>query len=84
VKFFAEIEILPLKGLLDPQGKAVTHSMPSIGLKNVDNVRVGKFITMEIDATSETDAHSTAETACKKLLANLIMESYHIRIRVAE
>ena len=80
MKFFAEIEIMPLKGLLDPQGKAVTHSMPSIGLNNVDNVRVGKCITMEIDAADEVAAHATAETACKKLLANLIMESYQIRI----
>lgn len=71
---------MPLKGLLDPQGKAVTHSMPSIGLNNVDNVRVGKCITMEIDAADESAAYATAETACKKLLANLIMESYHIRI----
>jgi phosphoribosylformylglycinamidine synthase subunit PurS len=80
VKYLAEIEILPLKGLLDPQGKAVTHSMPSIGLNNIENVRVGKFITMEIEAESDAAAHGTAETACKKLLANLIMESYQIRI----
>jgi phosphoribosylformylglycinamidine synthase PurS subunit len=80
VKFLAEIEILPHKGLLDPQGKAVTHSMPSIGLNNVQQVRVGKFITMEIEAADHQVAHDTAETACKKLLANLIMESYHIRI----
>lgn len=81
MKFFAEIEIMPLKGLLDPQGKAVTHSMPSIGLNNVDNVRVGKCITMEIEAADEATAYATAETACKKLLANLIMESYSIRLK---
>lgn len=80
MKFLAEIEILPHKNLLDPQGKAVTHSMPSIGLNNVENVRVGKFITMEITAQSAADAHSAAESACKKLLANQIMESYHIRV----
>lgn len=84
MKFLAEIEILPHKGLLDPQGKAVTHSMPSIGLNNVDHVRVGKFITMDIDAKDHEEAHHTAETACKKLLANLIMESYHIRISVPQ
>ncbi len=81
VKFLAEIEILPKKGLLDPQGKAVTHSMPSIGLNNVNEVCVGKFITMEIEANTESEAFSTAETASKKLLANLIMESYNIRIK---
>ncbi len=81
VKFLAEIEILPKKGLLDPQGKAVTHSMPSIGLNNVNEVCVGKFITMEIDAANEAEATETAETASKKLLANLIMESFHIRVK---
>jgi phosphoribosylformylglycinamidine synthase subunit PurS len=80
VKFLAEIEILPHKGLLDPQGKAVGHSMPSIGLNNIGEVRVGKFITLEISADNANAAYETAEIACKKLLANLIMESYHIRI----
>jgi phosphoribosylformylglycinamidine synthase subunit PurS len=84
VKFLAEIEILPHKGLLDPQGKAVGHSMPSIGLNNIGEVRVGKFITLEVSADSPELAHATAETACKKLLANMIMESYHIRISQAQ
>ncbi|MCC7297467.1 MAG: phosphoribosylformylglycinamidine synthase subunit PurS [Bacteroidia bacterium] len=84
MKFLAEIEILPHKGLLDPQGKAVTHSMPSIGLNNVQNVRVGKFITMEIEAADHNAAIETAEVACKKLLANLIMEHYHIRVSLPQ
>jgi phosphoribosylformylglycinamidine synthase subunit PurS len=84
VKFLAEIEILPHKNLLDPQGKAVTHSMPAIGLNNVGQVRVGKFITMEINAATAEEAQQTADTACKKLLANMIMEAYHIRISQAE
>lgn len=81
MKFLAEIEILPKKGLLDPQGKAVTHSMPSIGLNNVTEVCIGKFITMEIDAQNDTEAYNSAEIACRKLLANLIMESFNIRIK---
>lgn len=81
MKFFAEIEIMPKKGLLDPQGKAVTHSMSSIGLTQVGEVRVGKFMTMEMEASDEAAAYVAAETACKKLLANLIMESYHIRVK---
>ena len=81
LKFLAQIEILPNNGSLDGQGKAVTHSMPSIGLNNVNEVCVGKFITMNIEANSEAEAFATAETASKKLLANLIMESYNIRIK---
>ncbi len=80
MKFLAEIEILPLKGLLDPQGKAVASGLPRIGINNAANVRIGKFITMELESDSEADAYATAETACKSLLANLIMEGYHIRI----
>lgn len=80
VKFKAEIEILPKKGLLDPQGKAVLQSMPRIGANNVTEVSVGRFITLEIDAESAAQAEETAQLASKKLLANLIMESYHIRI----
>ena len=80
MKFLAEIEILPKKGLLDPQGKAVTQSMPRIGLNQVKEVRVGRFITMEIEANDKAQAETDANTACKNLLANLIMEDYNIRI----
>lgn len=55
--------------------------MASIGLPQVSEVRVGKFITLELEAADEAAAHNAAETACKKLLANLIMESYHIRVK---
>ncbi|MFN5890391.1 MAG: phosphoribosylformylglycinamidine synthase subunit PurS [Bacteroidota bacterium] len=80
MKFLAEIEILPLKGLLDPQGKAVESGLPRIGIEHATNVRVGKFITMELEASSDISAHEMAEKACKSLLANLIMEGYTIRI----
>lgn len=80
MKFIAEIEILPLKGLLDPQGKAVANGLPKIGISEASNVRIGKFITMDLEASSTDDAYNMAEMACKKLLANLIMEGYNIRI----
>lgn len=83
MKFLAEIEILPKKGLLDPQGKAVTQSMPRIGIENVAEVRVGRFITLDIEASDAQAAEETAHTAAKKLLANLIMEDYHVRITAA-
>ena len=83
MKFLAEIEILPKTGLLDPQGKAVTQSMPRIGIENVAEVRVGRFITLDIEASDAQAAEETAHTAAKKLLANLIMEDYHVRITAA-
>ena len=83
MKFLAEIEILPKKGLLDPQGKAVTQSMPRIGIENISEVRVGRFITLDIEAGDASEAEVTAHTAAKKLLANLIMEDYSVRISAA-
>ena len=80
MNFSAEIDILPHKELLDPQGKAVTGSMKNLGLGEIDNVRIGKHITLEIEAASKDVAKSKVEEACKKLLANLIMESYTVEI----
>ncbi len=76
MKFKAEIDVMPLKALLDPQGKAVTGSMKNLGLPEIDNVRIGKHISLEVDAPSKEVASKKVEEACKKLLANQIMESY--------
>jgi len=80
MKFLVEIDIMPRKELLDPQGKAVTNGLHNIGFTSLDNVRVGKHINYEVEAESENEAKEQAENACKKLLANLVMESYHIHI----
>ena len=76
MKFIAEIDVMPLKALLDPQGKAVTGSMKNLGLPEIQNVRIGKHISLEIDAPSKDEAHAKVDEACKKLLANQIMEFY--------
>jgi phosphoribosylformylglycinamidine synthase PurS subunit len=78
--FRAEIDIMPLKALLDPQGKAVGNSMANIGLSDISNVRIGKHITMEIKATSKEDASEHVEAACKQMLANPVMESFVFEI----
>ena len=80
MKYRAEIDVMPLKALLDPQGKAVTGSMKNLGLGEIENVRIGKHISLEIEATSKDVAKSKVEEACKKLLANQIMESYTFEI----
>jgi phosphoribosylformylglycinamidine synthase subunit PurS len=80
MKFRAEIDVMPLKALLDPQGKAVTASMKNLGLPEIENIRIGKHITLEIEAASKDEANKKVEEACKKLLANQIMESYSIRL----
>jgi len=80
-KFQAEIDVMPKKEILDPQGKAVTGSMKNLGLAEIQNVRIGKHITLEIEADSAETAHAKVDEACKNLLANLIMESYTFTVQ---
>lgn len=79
-KFQAEIDVMPKKEILDPQGKAVTGSMKNLGLAEIQNIRIGKHITLEIEAENADVAHDKVDQACKNLLANLIMESYTFKI----
>lgn len=81
MKFLAEIDVMPLKALLDPQGRAVTGVLKNIGLGELENVRIGKHITVEVDAASEDVAKQKVEEACKKLLSNPIMESFHFTVK---
>ena len=79
-KFQAEIDVMPKKEILDPQGKAVTGSMKNLGLAEIQNVRIGKHITLELEAESAEAAEAKVDQACKNLLANLIMESYTFKV----
>jgi phosphoribosylformylglycinamidine synthase len=80
MKFRAEINVMPHKALLDPQGKAVSNSMPNIGLPEITGVRIGKHIHLELEADSEAVAREKVEEACKKLLINPITESYEFEV----
>ena len=80
MKFRAEINVMPLKSLLDPQGKAVSASMGNVGLSEIENVRIGKHITLEIEAESKETASSKVDAACTKMLCNQIMESYEFTL----
>tara|TARA_B100000953_G_C17752915_1_gene336282 strand:- start:108 stop:437 length:330 start_codon:yes stop_codon:yes gene_type:complete len=80
MKFKAEIDVMPLKSLLDPQGKAVSASMGNVGLSEINNVRIGKHITLEIEADNKDIAKQKAELACTKLLCNQIMESFELTV----
>jgi phosphoribosylformylglycinamidine synthase subunit PurS len=81
MKFTAEIDVMPLKALLDPQGRAVTGVLKNMGMPEFDNVRIGKHVTLEIESDTEENAKVKVEDACKKLLANPIMESFHYSIK---
>jgi phosphoribosylformylglycinamidine synthase len=80
MNFVAEIKIMPLKELLDPQGKAVLGGLANLGIKSVNDVRIGKHIQLQIEAESREEARAIAEEASKKLLANPVMEEFTIAI----
>lgn len=75
-----QIKVMPLKDLLDPQGKAVMGGLKNLGITNVSDVRVGKHITLAIEAASEDAAKQVAQDACQKLLANPVMEFFEIEM----
>jgi phosphoribosylformylglycinamidine synthase len=80
MKFIADINIMPHKELLDPQGKTVLNNLDHLDLSGVTDVRIGRHVTMALEADSEAAARETVETACKKLLANVIVETYQYDI----
>ena len=78
--YTVHIHVMPLKELLDPQGKAVLGGLASLGLTSVSDVRIGKRISLQLDAATKEEAASIAEEAARKLLANAVMESYEIHV----
>jgi phosphoribosylformylglycinamidine synthase len=80
MKFTAEINVMPLKALLDPQGKAVTSVIHNTGFADIDQVRVGKHITLEIEAAGKAEAEHRVDEVCRRVLHNPIMEGYMFTI----
>jgi len=76
----AIVNVTLRKSILDPKGKATHHALQNLGLNDVQNVRIGKLIELDIDAGSESEAKNIADTACTQLLANEVMEDYTIQI----
>ena len=76
--FNVQIKVMPLKDLLDPQGKAVLSGLHNLELTGVQDVRVGKNISLQIEADRKEAATVIAENASKKLLANAVMEYFEI------
>jgi len=74
------IKVMPLKELLDPQGKAVLGGLQNLGIETVQDVRIGKTIQLEVSASSSDEAKKIAEEASRKLLANPVMEYFEITI----
>ena len=78
--YTVQVKVMPLKELLDPQGKAVMGGLQNLGVSAITDVRVGKNIQLQIEADSEQQAKKLAEEASKKLLANEVMEYFELEI----
>lgn len=78
--YSVQIKVMPLKELLDPQGKAVMGGLQNLGLDNINDVRIGKNINLQVEADSSEHAKKIAEEASKKLLANPVMEYFEISV----
>lgn len=78
--YTVQINVMPLKELLDPQGKAVLNGLTNVGLSAIEDVRVGKHITLQVEAASTEAAKEIGELAAKKLLANAVMEFFEVTV----
>ncbi len=80
MKFEAQIDVMPLKALLDPQGKAVMNGLYNLGFKSIQHVRVGKHISIEFEADSKVKAEKMIDEMCNKMLINPVVEYYQFTI----
>ena len=78
--YTVQIKVMPLKELLDPQGKAVMGGLQNLGLGGVEDVRIGKNITLQVNADSPEKARTIAEEASRKLLSNPVMEYFEVSV----
>ncbi len=76
----AKIHVTLKQGILDPQGKAIEHALDSLGFKNASNVRVGKYMELDLKETDKAKAEVTVKSMCDKLLANTIIEEYRYEL----
>jgi phosphoribosylformylglycinamidine synthase len=76
--FRVAVHIVPRRGILDPQGKAVANALHSLGFSDVHDVHVGRHIVVELDAADKPKAEAAARTMCERLLANPVTEDFEI------
>ena len=78
--YSSRIKITLRKSILDPQGKAVEHSIESLGYKSIKDTRIGKYIELKLEASSQQEAEKITDEVCKKLLANPVIEDYEFEV----
>ena len=76
----AKIHVTLKQGILDPQGKAIEHALDSLGFKHAGNVRVGKYMELDVNETDRAKAEVQVKQMCEKLLANTVIEDYRYEL----
>ena len=76
----AKVHVTLKNGVLDPQGKAIQHTLASLGFGGVNDVRQGKFIELDLEETDAAAAETALKDMCEKLLANTVIENYDIEL----
>jgi phosphoribosylformylglycinamidine synthase len=76
----ARITVTLKSGVLDPQGRAIAHALHALGFSNVEDVRQGKLIEVELKSADEASARTELDAMCQKLLANTIIENYRVEL----
>jgi phosphoribosylformylglycinamidine synthase subunit PurS len=84
MRFTAHVEVTHLPGVLDPQGATVERALPALGYDNVTEVSIGKTIRLALDAPDEATARAQVDEMCQRLLANPVIEAYHVEITAME
>ncbi|GAB1723477.1 MAG: phosphoribosylformylglycinamidine synthase subunit PurS [Nitrospira sp. CR1.1] len=77
----AKIHVTLKQGILDPQGKAIEHALDSLGFKNAANVRVGKYMEVDVNEPDRVKADAQVKQMCEKLLANTVIEDYRYELQ---
>jgi phosphoribosylformylglycinamidine synthase subunit PurS len=77
-RYLAKVDVMPKDGISDPQGQTIERALPALGLKGISSVRVGKSISLQIDAADEVDARRRVSEVCARLLANPVIESFDV------
>lgn len=83
MQFACEIIISPRTDILDPEGDAIGRSLGRLHFEGATDVRVGKYMTLKLEADSEADARERVEEMCRQLLVNPIIEDYEVSVRTA-
>ena len=78
--YTVQIRVMPRASLLDPQGQAVQHALQALGFSEVANVRAGKHLVLQVQASTREEAATKARTMCDRLLANPVTEDYECSV----